>query len=323
MRDYLGWKYGYNKENGDFIIIPSKKYDIPKTFFKYYALNDNSVDALTNMYIYASHPYLLNDPFDCDGELAKIEDYVSAKAIWENLFDNVKMIYNNDADLFKYTTECFSTLMFAKYGILSLTTTCENTIMWSSYANNNGFCLEFDVRNFPFKHIGPFPIHYVEMIEQGSSLNYNVQELVLIQSNVKNNCWQYENEWRLLVMPPEGFDMKTFGKYSERLNQFPNLHDRKFRYPIKALKSIILGVDFFKEPCERQQIINQIPYELHICYQKVCHETKILDFLDRLSKNDISAPIRLIVKTGLTYKIIPIVVSKINYLTYRITEIVY
>ena len=44
----------------------------------------------------------------------------------------------------------FSTLVFRKQGILSLTEKCDNLKMWALYAQNTGFCLEWDVKQFPF-----------------------------------------------------------------------------------------------------------------------------------------------------------------------------
>jgi hypothetical protein len=317
MKDYLGWKYDYNRLTGDLVVMPNVKYQVPDTFFKYYALNKNSVDALTNMYVYASHPNQLNDPFDCDVNLAKIEDEDNAKELLESLYSNARNIYNSDTDFYSYSTECFSTLIFAKWGVLSLTDSYNNPIMWPRYANNNGFCLEWDIKQFPFQYSGPFPIHYVKKVEHASSLNYNVQELALIQSNVKHDCWQYENEWRLMIHSPIGFDMKTFGVNAEQINKSPDIHDRKFKYPISALKSLTLGVHFFKDLQEKQRIISLSSYELHTCYQEECLQTQVLDFMETV-KDWVNT--RLIIKEGLKSQIVNVVVTKVSPLTYRITE---
>ena len=219
-------------------------------------MSKNSVDALTNLYVYASHPEQLNDPFDCDMQLAKIEDDANARALWEGLYSQARGMFEmDDQSFFHYSTEAFTALMFRKWGILSLTDTCNNPIMWSSYANNNGFCLEWNIWQFPFVKKGPFPIHYVEKREEVSSKDYDVQTMMLIQSNVKLQDWAYEHEWRLMIQPPSGFDMMTFGKNADKFNQMPDLHNRKFKYPLCALKSITLGINFFKDIADRQQVI--------------------------------------------------------------------
>lgn len=326
MQDYLGWKYGWHKDGETIVfdVIPKEFKPKPDTFFKYYALTDYSVDALTNMYVYASHPAQLNDPFDCDMNLAKIEDEGNAKALWENEFDSIKRLCGDDKQsLFKLSTECFSALVFRKQGVLSLTETCENLRMWALYAENTGFCVEWDIKHFPFACKGPFPIHYAkaEDIREVSSIDYDVQTMILIQTTVKQDCWNDENEWRLLIQNPLGFDMKTFGKHAEELNQFGD-HDRKFKYPIQALKSITLGMHFFKDICERQQVVSDSPYEIHICYKSTCNQTKVLDFLATIGKSVFADAIKiqLMLKMGLAYRLVPISVVKINEITYRIVE---
>lgn len=170
---------------------------------------------------------------------------------------------------------------------------------------------------------GPFPIHYVDAneIRELSSRDFDVRTMALIQTNVKQDCWRDENEWRLLIQSPLGFDMKTFGKHAEEINQFAD-HDRKFKYPVQALKSITLGINFFKDVYDRQQIISETLYEIHVCYQKKCNQTKLLDFLATNGKSVFAnaITINLMLKKGLKYSMISVNIIKINELTYRITE---
>lgn len=324
MQDYQGWKYGYDLKKKEFLLDYDKSIKKPSTFYKYYALNEHSVDALTNLYVYASHPLQLNDPFDCDCRLAIIEDDQNAQALWEGLYDQISRACDTKEMLYRYSTECFTKLMFMKWGILSLTDTCENRIMWSTYANNNGFCLEWDIERFPFVHNGPFPIHYVDEVKIASSIDYDIQTLALIQSNVKQKDWKYENEWRLMIQPPEGFDLESYGESAEETNQIIGLHDRKFKYPIRALKSIVLGVSFFKDLYERQQIVSTNLYEIHVCYQKECLQTKVLDFLDRICRIKGLADLpqfKMRLKDGFRARTIKIEVIRVSSLTYRIVEI--
>ena len=318
MPKYLNWEYSYEGKK----VKPNKKYNFPKTFFKYYALTDNSVNALVNMYVYASHPALLNDPFDCDCELAKIEDGENAKILWGHLYDEaISICGNNKKEFLEFSTQCFSTIIFRKYGILSLTESNDNKKMWALYAQNSGFCLEWDVKEFIFDTIGPFPIHYVDKIKSASTKDYSIRDLVLIQSNVKQRCWEDEKEWRLLILSPAGFEMKTFGKDADKFNQFPD-HDRKFKYPVKSLKSITLGPNFFKDVYERNNIISKSPYEVHVCYQEECNQTKVLDYLATIGKSIFATniAIKVIVKDGLDSRFIPVFVMKVSDLTYRIIE---
>ena len=52
IKEYCGWKYMHNKETAQYFIDPNEKMECPQTFFKYYSLSKNSVEALTNAYIY-------------------------------------------------------------------------------------------------------------------------------------------------------------------------------------------------------------------------------------------------------------------------------
>lgn len=322
LEEYQGWKYGYDGRRRMFELQHDKQVKDPLSFFKYYALTDNSVDALTNLYVYASHPAQLNDPFDCDDSLAIIDDEVNAKFVWDPLYEKVRLTYPKNEDFYRYTTKAFSTVMFSKWGVLSLTDRSDSMIMWSLYAQNNGFCLEWDVSQFPFDKSGPYPIHYVSKIEEATSSKYDAATLVFIQSNVKNKCWSYENEWRLMIHAPLGFDMKMFGKFAEEINKsYPDAHDRKFRYPLSSLKSITLGVNFFKDLSENRRAVLTKNNELHVCYPSICNQTKVLDFLDKLNSQYCSTRIQLAHKERFELTTSPICVKKLSDLAYCIIEL--
>ena len=53
----------------NFSVSNPKNPQKPESLFKYYALSKNSVDALTNHYLFSAHPMRLNDKYDCDGDL--------------------------------------------------------------------------------------------------------------------------------------------------------------------------------------------------------------------------------------------------------------
>ena len=78
VHEFNEWKYIVNpnyKLETDLLRIESKKLpDIPKELFKYKALDKNGIDSLTNNFIYASHPWELNDPFDCNRDLINFEN---------------------------------------------------------------------------------------------------------------------------------------------------------------------------------------------------------------------------------------------------------
>ena len=126
--------------------------------------------------------------------------------------------------------------------------------------------------------------------------------MILIQTTVKQDCWNDENEW---------FVEKT------------NVKERKVLNNADAWTGkMTLGMHFFKDICERQQVVSDSPYEIHICYKSTCNQTKVLDFLATIGKSVFADAIKiqLMLKMGLAYRLVPISVVKINEITYRIVE---
>lgn len=209
--DYCGFKYDYN-ESGGYRVLPKRKTKLPKSFFKYYALNEYNVDALTNMYVYATHPYQYNDPFDCNELLIEFNSWNDVQGLWEEFYDELIKSHPILDSACKESRSAYWCLLYKKLGLVSLVPSCDNYQMWSLYAQNSGFCVEFDVDKFPFLHYGPFPINYAKNIPcpiQIGKVGGHIA--MLIQTNVKNDWWKYEDEWRLYVPNPVGFDMKYFG----------------------------------------------------------------------------------------------------------------
>ncbi len=248
--EFEGWKYEHNIESG-YNILPQPSCSKPSSFFKYYALSQNSVDALTHLYIYATHPRQFNDPFDCNEKLVKYSSWNDIRHLCDNrsLLYQIQQLYPTEQEACKWAQSAHWLLLYKKMGLVSLTTKDDNYQMWAHYAQNNGFCLEFDIEKFPFLKHGPFPIHYVEAFPEPLSIGeYGGHLTMLVQTNIKNIWWCKENEWRLLIPNPMGLDMKCFGNEHEMKEyNFGDEHDRKFRYPLAALKSITLGPKFFDQ----------------------------------------------------------------------------
>lgn len=242
----FGWTYVY--ANGKFHIIPDVEYEIPQTLYKYYALTPNSVDALMNTYIYATHPNQLNDRLDCYEQLIDFDTPDTIREFFGEYETIVDFLNLPDEQLFtkenrKHFQHMFKILVYQKFGVLSMSEGFDNMLMWAHYAQNSGFCLELDYTQFPFNYSGPFPVNYQESFSPIKLSKTPLESAIAAQSNVKNKIWEYEKEWRVIIHAPEKFIMKTFG-YWHGANQFAN-HNRKFYYPVTAIKSIILGFSFF------------------------------------------------------------------------------
>ena len=321
---YHDWEYTV-RHNADqsinFEINPNRECIIPKTFFKYYAPNEYSVDALTKSYIYASHPYNLNDPFDCAQDIIIFNNIQSVKMLLQDKYKKISEIYPSQEQQFQYAKEAFWTIFYRKCGIFSMTESADNEIMWSSYAqNSSGFCLEFDTKQFQFLYHGPFPMHYLEKITPIRTSEFGVSLSALVQTNIKHTDWSYEKEWRLLISNPNGIDMITFGPDADIYN-LPNDHDRKFRYPIFALKSVILGINFFRKEYHQNRC-NINDYDMIVIYEKECSQTRILDFLNEVTKK---IPINVYIMERNDNQLnnltkIPIIIIKRDNLVYNIIK---
>ena len=282
--DFQGWKYDAHFEDNKlvFTVKPSTELKCDR-FFKYYALNDNSVDALTKYYVYASHPNQLNDSIDCNSQILNFETATEKdlQGLYENLLPQFVEVYGGEEALKKWTSENFKEVSYRHIGIVSLASQNNNAHLWHVYAQDGqGFCVEFDVDKFPFKCYGPNPIQYVEKLSR-FDVDGNVPTALLVQTNVKTKTWEKEGEWRLLVSNPQGFDFNSFGEdgtLSQQFN-FGDEHNRKMWFPLVAIKSITLGERFFRSPNIRCYPITEEEFECVFLDDKEDLRCRVLDFL--------------------------------------------
>lgn len=263
--EYQKWKYIYCKNSKElYSVVPNQKIQIPETLFKYYALSENSIDALTGFYVYATHPNQLNDPTDCyDGimDFSKTGEE-DLHALYDFGYNNMLDIYGKEG-LAEASPDYYKILAYSHLGIISLCDNCKNPVMWANYAQNNGFCIEFDYSQFHFQCYGPFPIHYVDNIET-INIDRNIAVATLVQTNVKLKQWEYENEFRILVSNPIGtsFELYDNNGILDRTYNIGGEHNRKFRYPLSAIKSVILPIRFLKDKDTRFYQVWSNEYEI-------------------------------------------------------------
>lgn len=280
---YKGWKYKYrcNKEEL-FEVIPENDKERPKSnsFFKYYALSENSVDAITKCYVYATHPNQFNDSVDCSSQLL---DFTSCdndiiRAVYEPYCKEFLDLYGSIESLKNYTADVFKMLCYGHIGLVSLSKCGTNVALWSYYTDCRGFCVEFDIKRFYFQKHGPFPVHYVDELEK-VNVSGNIQVPLLIQTNVKTRDWANEDEWRLLVSNPQGEDFVRFDKNRTPAYVLGGEHDRKMRYPLNAIKSVTLGDAFFCNEKIKQYQVCKNEYEIVFHNVTESLQCRVLDFL--------------------------------------------
>lgn len=256
--NFNNWQY-INDKNGA-RIIPSKEISYPRSFIKYYGLNDNSVNALTNKYLFFSHPLILNDPFDSCRQLISLDkfserqfvklheqnqNFVTPNQVFsiEKIKSRTAKWYREDkTDLADSYLTLFWNLIFKDWGILSLAGVDNDMLMWSYYNNHQGFVLEFDSALYNNKNvIGAFPINYTNNYETifPRSIKLNLEH-ILYTTNVKSLQWSHEREWRFLVNKED----MSIPHYDDPILKADK---RKIYYKAEKVKSIILGYKFFED----------------------------------------------------------------------------
>ena len=179
QKEYHGFLYQYDKK-GAYHIISKKDVQRPLTFYKYYALTEYNVEALTNMYLYATHPNQLNDPLDCAEGLIEFDDIGVIRSFWESQYTSFLSLCNGNEEAIKeFTRNAYKTYLYMKWGVLSLSANSLDIPMWSAYTNHNGFCVELDFSDFPYKTVGPYPVNYLDKLES-ISVNKNTIQLTTI-----------------------------------------------------------------------------------------------------------------------------------------------
>lgn len=235
---YKGWKYIVDSskplKEGLQIEPPEKRVN-PEFLYKYYSLSPYNIDALQNLYLYASHPYELNDKFDCLEyliDLDSVEDDV-IKSYFEKYDHTLKEI-EDKIDYFREQFKiAFPISLFSSFGVISLTRNILNPLMWAHYASSNhGFAVKYNPKFFHEKVIGPFPINYQS---EWLPIAFKVPILAfLYQTNIKSDVWKHEDEWRFIGA---GKDMST----PRFMEQKEFVDNRKFSYRKEAVEEIILG----------------------------------------------------------------------------------
>lgn len=214
----------YCIQNGKFGVMYNSS--MPKVLYKYYSLNENSIDALEKHYLFAANPMEENDLYDSTPLLIDIQSEGAKKFLAENNISSIET--NKGTNAINPNYQNLGNAVYKNWRIISLAKECENELMWAHYARQTGFCVEFDTKKvLMIKNIdGIYPIQYREL----SQLDIECTESELIPYIMclqKNKVWKYEKEWRCLVKNPS---------QKEKL---------KLKYKNNPIRAIYLGYNFF------------------------------------------------------------------------------
>lgn len=245
-----------------FAVDNPLKHDKPGALYKYYPLNERSIDSVLKHYLFSPHPSFLNDKYDCSGELIDysnltLDHYINRFSMELKLYseEKVRELYNSDKKwVLERTFSDFNLIiLFMKFGIISLTEDHKNILMWAYYSQNSGFAVKYKTALLPNDFFGPFPINYCEKLEKIDFAMCDSPLCVLYQSNIKHNQWQLEKEWRYLTYNRDG---KYHPNYSAT-----DIKTRKYFYDLSAVEEVILGYDFFN-PKEIQYPLRTAEYDI-------------------------------------------------------------
>lgn len=246
---------------------------VPKFVYKYYGVNNYTIDALVNNYLYTSHPFQFNDSIDSSELLLDFSRITKERHInmykrflkpeeftkhnWEKCFEIDKEQGFKEIKAFAYR-------MFSRnMGLISLTTSPLNILMWSHYATERGFAIELDIqscineiknKNSDITESCFRPMQYVDKLESIDMFhdNFSTPDIpyYLYMTTVKGDEWKYENEWRLSIYKE---DMSIpFSSLELDLGDYDGKNNRRMLYDKKHIKNIILGKYFFNgQNCEK------------------------------------------------------------------------
>ncbi|MDI9310253.1 MAG: DUF2971 domain-containing protein [Limnohabitans sp.] len=205
-------KFTFEEKTTNVTIDICKNVDFPEKLYKYYSLSDYSLKALKNSTIYFSHAHLLNDVMDGNFSLWNMENFIihHQKITGESRENTIKSVKKLVKELSNKVLEC--------RGVLSLSDTYKNELLWIHYTNESGYCLEFETDNlkkcinqnreendcliFPISYDNLKQIDFFKYIayeKKKDKIEYEAILAILYCFAQKGKFWKYENEWRFLL----------------------------------------------------------------------------------------------------------------------------
>jgi len=255
---------------------------IPSLFYKYRSFNALSERMLTHNELFLSSPRRFNDPLDCKlppsyekGTYEQIynknleyleitfpylnskERKIQAKRLSKEMYRN----RNDQSRLKSFRQEIIKSLCDS-YGIFSMSSSCNNKLMWSHYANSHsGFCVGLDgtklfrfIDEYSFKHKVLLRIDKVLYQKEYPVINpYSMNEMEMFLSILlsKSTDWKYEQEYRLicaghtdlkLIINPDLIATVLLGAMIERSNE-----EKMIKLLSNRSKRVLLFKGFYKE----------------------------------------------------------------------------
>jgi len=248
---------------------------IPKTLYKYYSVTNYAIEGLKNKTLYFSHAHLLNDVMDGNFMLWDVKKFIA------NLI-NERQGVDNENDIYEEVRN-FTKPFLKNKGVLSLSNTYKNELIWVHYTNECGYCIELDTdrllesvrKNRNEKDILFYPVSY-DNLKQIDFAEYITTELIpknekfmsrKVDANLpilycfaqKDKFWKYEKEWRLLINDKSFKSIEfplTIMNDEEKKTENKNKSSGNVEIEKKAISKIILAPLFFNNERFNKASIN-------------------------------------------------------------------
>lgn len=270
----------FNQTNGNIKIEFDKQ--IPNRLYKYYSVSNYAIKGLKNKTLYFSHAHLLNDVMDGNFMLWDIKKFVV------NLISERQGV-DNENDIYEEVRN-FTKPFLKNKGVLSLSNTYKNELIWVHYTNECGYCLELETdkllksvrKNRNEKDVLFFPVSY-DNLKQIDFSEYITTELIpkndefmsrKVDANLpilycfaqKDKFWKYEKEWRLLINDENFKSIEfplTIMNDDEKTTENKGKSSGNVEIEKKAISKIILAPLFFNNDRFNKSSINGTTTTFH------------------------------------------------------------
>lgn len=238
-----------------------KPANCPKSLFKFYSNSQYNLEAFLENYIYVSHPYQFNDLMDTRPyafDVRKMDKMEFDKLKQDSIDENPEILNhypfnwegNYDLKAFDKLRQFIFDSYFSFAGLASFADKGRfNELMWSHYAKESGFMIEFDTQklinsiktnNSIFDELILGKVKYRSPIV-GVDKYKSFRQINKAISFQKSKEWKYEREWRIIALSNQ-----FLGKYDYFSGkQTADFALRKLHYDPTAIKRIYLGKKFW------------------------------------------------------------------------------
>jgi len=197
------------KNDDHFVLKAIKAGEIPRFLYKYRSLdNKNTEKIITESSFWFAEPKSFNDPFDCN--LSEVDNHKPKDLIQFlrlegglNGYDKteLKSIARDNPELVNSLAVDARKKIFGEKGLLSLSITHDDILMWSHYSSNHaGIVIALDLTKDPDFFVLPIKVKYENSYKPINSFidhENDPESYIYKMFATKSKQWKYEKEVRI------------------------------------------------------------------------------------------------------------------------------